>query len=277
MLRDLRFALHLIVKDRWYSAVAIVALALGIGLNATVFTLVNAVLIRGLPFKDSRQPLHAQLAARSEAGGGSVSFADLEDWRGQTKTFAGLAGVQQRQRQHQRRHVGAAAGARAARHGQHVLACSVSRRSSAATSRPATIDNGRRDASRSSATRSGRRATAATRRARAIAPASTASRATIVGVMPEGMMFPTEHRDLGARSCPTEREQESRSDRDSCRCSAACSPDATRAQAQTEFERHRGAARRGLSRHEQGLDRRRDRRPSTSASTADRSASSFSR
>lgn len=41
MLRDLRFALHLIVKDRWYSAVAILALALGIGLNATVFTLVN--------------------------------------------------------------------------------------------------------------------------------------------------------------------------------------------------------------------------------------------
>ena len=55
MLRDFRFALQIIAKERWYSAVAVIALALGIGLNATVFTLVNAVLIRGLPFKDSGQ------------------------------------------------------------------------------------------------------------------------------------------------------------------------------------------------------------------------------
>ena len=54
MLQDLRFAVRLLIKERWFSAVAIVALSLGIGLNATVFTLVNAVLIRGLPFKDSQ-------------------------------------------------------------------------------------------------------------------------------------------------------------------------------------------------------------------------------
>ena len=39
MLQDLRFAVRLLLKERWFSAVAIVALALGIGLNATVFTL----------------------------------------------------------------------------------------------------------------------------------------------------------------------------------------------------------------------------------------------
>ena len=53
LLQDLRFALRLLVKDRWFSAVAITALALGIGVNATVFTLVNAVLIRSLPFPDA--------------------------------------------------------------------------------------------------------------------------------------------------------------------------------------------------------------------------------
>ena len=53
MLQDLRAAIRAIVKDRWLAAAAIVALALGIGVNATVFTLVNAVLIRGLPFPDS--------------------------------------------------------------------------------------------------------------------------------------------------------------------------------------------------------------------------------
>ena len=48
--QDLRYAGRLLIKDRWFTAVAATALALGIGVNATVFTLVNAVLIRGLPF-----------------------------------------------------------------------------------------------------------------------------------------------------------------------------------------------------------------------------------
>ena len=91
MLRDLRFALHLIVKERWYSAVAVVTLALGIGMNATVFTLVNAVLFKGLPFKDSHN-LYMISSLRQSGRGGGVSFADLQDWRAQTKTFEGLGG-----------------------------------------------------------------------------------------------------------------------------------------------------------------------------------------
>ena len=46
LVHDLRFAVRLIVKERWFTAVAVAALALGIGVNATVFTLVNAVLLR---------------------------------------------------------------------------------------------------------------------------------------------------------------------------------------------------------------------------------------
>ena len=38
------------MKDRWFTLAATIALALGIGVNNTVFTLVNAVLIRSLPF-----------------------------------------------------------------------------------------------------------------------------------------------------------------------------------------------------------------------------------
>src|SRR5215211_3683017 len=91
MLRDLRFALHLIVKDRWYSAVAVLALALGIGLNATVFTLVNAVLIRGLPFKDSGS-LYMLGSQRPDGSRSGVSALDLADWQSQAKTFTGLAG-----------------------------------------------------------------------------------------------------------------------------------------------------------------------------------------
>ena len=89
MLRDLRFALHLIAKDRWYSAVAIIALALGIGVNATVFTLVNAILIRGLPYKDSAK-LYMLSSQRQQGGRSGVSALDLADWKEQAKSFTGL-------------------------------------------------------------------------------------------------------------------------------------------------------------------------------------------
>jgi predicted permease len=89
MLQDLRFALHLIVKDRWYSAVAIIALALGIGVNATVFTLVNAVLIRGLPYKDSAK-LYMLSSQRQQGGRSGVSPLDLTDWKSQARSFTGI-------------------------------------------------------------------------------------------------------------------------------------------------------------------------------------------
>lgn len=47
--QDLRFAARLLVKGRWFTLAAIVALALGIGANVTVFTIVNAVLLSDLP------------------------------------------------------------------------------------------------------------------------------------------------------------------------------------------------------------------------------------
>ena len=89
MLRDLRYALHLIAKDRWYSVVAIVALALGIGVNATVFTLVNAVLIRGLPYKDSGR-LYMLSSQRLQGGRSGVSPLDLQDWKAQAKSFTAI-------------------------------------------------------------------------------------------------------------------------------------------------------------------------------------------
>ena len=90
MLQDLRFALRLISKDRWFAAVAVLALSLGIGMNAMVFTLVNAVLIRGLPFPDSGRLY--MLGWEPEPGSStSVSYPELQDWRTQSKHFEGLA------------------------------------------------------------------------------------------------------------------------------------------------------------------------------------------
>lgn len=80
LLQDLRYAVRLILKERWFSAVAVAALALGIGVNTTVFTLVNAVLIRGLPFEDSGR-LYMLASRRTSGDGQSVSFPDFQDWR----------------------------------------------------------------------------------------------------------------------------------------------------------------------------------------------------
>jgi len=91
LLQDLRFAVRLLIKDRWFTAVAVIALALGIGVNATVFTFVNAVLIRGLPFNDPDRIM--SIAGRNMARGTDmgVSYLDFEDWRQAQRSFTGLA------------------------------------------------------------------------------------------------------------------------------------------------------------------------------------------
>src|SRR5205814_8586163 len=88
--QDIRFAARLLVKDRWFTAVAALALALGIGVNATVFTFVNAVLIRGLPINDpDRVMVIGTRDARLRDRG--MSYLDFEDYRRATRTFSGLA------------------------------------------------------------------------------------------------------------------------------------------------------------------------------------------
>jgi putative ABC transport system permease protein len=77
---DLRFAVRLLLKDRWFTLVAASALALGIGVNSTVFTFVNAVLIRGLPFADPGRimALGTRDARNRERG---LSYLEFKDWR----------------------------------------------------------------------------------------------------------------------------------------------------------------------------------------------------
>jgi putative ABC transport system permease protein len=90
VLQDLRFTFRLIAKERWFSAVAVVVLALGIGVNAIGFTIVNAAFLRGLPFKDSNRLYMVAWQARSGSRS-NLSHAELQDWRAQSRTFAGLA------------------------------------------------------------------------------------------------------------------------------------------------------------------------------------------
>ena len=92
LFQDFRFAVRLLIKDPGFTAVAVLALALGIGMNTTVFTFVNAVLIRGLPFEDSHQLLHVDMRNPVTRTDFSVSWREYEEWKTRTRTFADLAG-----------------------------------------------------------------------------------------------------------------------------------------------------------------------------------------
>ena len=84
---DVRFAGRLLLKDKSFTFVAVIALALGIGVNATVFTFVNAVLIRGLPIADPQRTMAVDSFDRVRNRGMGVSYLDYRDWRDNTKAF----------------------------------------------------------------------------------------------------------------------------------------------------------------------------------------------
>jgi putative ABC transport system permease protein len=91
----LKYALRMLVKDPWFTLVAVLALGLGIGVNSTVFTFVNAVLLRGLPFPNADQIVHLNSRITTEGNSEGVSYPDFQDWRANARTFSSLAAYQQ--------------------------------------------------------------------------------------------------------------------------------------------------------------------------------------
>ena len=90
LLHDLRFALRLLIKDRWFTAAVVVALALGVGVNTTVFTVINGWNLRDLPVDDPGRLMH--LGTRDAHGRPrGVSYLDFLDWRVGLRAFTGLA------------------------------------------------------------------------------------------------------------------------------------------------------------------------------------------
>ena len=88
--QDVRFAVRLLGRHRAFTFAAVSTLAIGIGVNTTFFTIVNAICIRGLPIERPQDVLSIRtVSPRGQLTG--VSFADFEDARRSTAQFAGLA------------------------------------------------------------------------------------------------------------------------------------------------------------------------------------------
>jgi len=92
-LQDLRYGTRMIVKRPGTSAIAIVALALGIGLTTVMFSIVQGVILRGLPFPESDR-IMAVVRATGQAptDRNQTPLHDLVDWRAGQTSFESLAG-----------------------------------------------------------------------------------------------------------------------------------------------------------------------------------------
>jgi predicted permease len=84
LLHDLRFGLRVLLKSRGFTAVVVLTLALGIGVNTAIFTIVNTVVFKGMPFDNP-----GEIAFVSSNRGG-ISYADFIDFREQSRSFKGL-------------------------------------------------------------------------------------------------------------------------------------------------------------------------------------------
>src|ERR1700739_4515175 len=87
--QDVRYGLRVLSKSSGFAAVAILTLALGIGANTALFSVVNAVLLNPLPFPDSAR-LVAVYMRDSNFSQSSISYPNFQDWQKDNKSFAAL-------------------------------------------------------------------------------------------------------------------------------------------------------------------------------------------
>jgi putative ABC transport system permease protein len=94
LLKDVRYAARVLARQPGFALVAVVTLALGIGANTAIFTVIDAALLRSLPYRDPARLVHLWETKRSrDFELREASYPDFQDWRAQSaEVFEGVAG-----------------------------------------------------------------------------------------------------------------------------------------------------------------------------------------
>ena len=95
LLQDLRYGARSLLKSRSFTLLAVVVLALGIGANSAIFSVVNAVLLRPLPYPEPERLVVLWGDNVNTDRHAVVSYPDLEDWRAQAQSFEHVAAFNQ--------------------------------------------------------------------------------------------------------------------------------------------------------------------------------------
>src|SRR5256712_11282568 len=91
--QDIRYAVRMMGKNLGVTGIVVVVLALGIGANAAIFSVVNAALLRPLPYTDPDK-LVRLTEDSPQVPQMSISYPNFLDWREQNKVFSGIAAMQ---------------------------------------------------------------------------------------------------------------------------------------------------------------------------------------
>ncbi|MFN2564613.1 MAG: ADOP family duplicated permease, partial [Gemmatimonadaceae bacterium] len=90
---DLRYAARVLRRQPGFTAVVLLTLAIGIGANTAIFTVVDAALLRPLPYREPERLVHLWETHRGDVSDRSeASYPDFLDWRAQTRTFEAVEG-----------------------------------------------------------------------------------------------------------------------------------------------------------------------------------------
>lgn len=92
MFQDVRFAVRMLLKHPSFTAIAVLTLAIGIGANITIFSVVNAVLLRPLPYPDAERLVFLwSESPKQNIRERASAYANIADWREQNKSFEDIA------------------------------------------------------------------------------------------------------------------------------------------------------------------------------------------